>query len=120
MISTWGDKCYTFAAAMSKLCCHVVALLLAVFTFNQVAMSYALTIDSRTEVCDLLEVEAEKTAETLELKLKEVNGFAPVLMAFMVLRDSGSFSPIRIQRPQGSTPHGNHVPIYIDERVLRI
>jgi hypothetical protein len=105
---------------MSKPCCFVIALLLAVFTFNQVALSYALTSEDRSEFCDPLETEAGNTAETIELKLKEVNAFAPVLVAFIEPRCTSRFCKVCDEITEGIAPHGNHVPIYIDERVLRI
>lgn len=107
---------------MSKSCCFVLFILISLFTLNQIAISYALTSEDRNGLCDPLEVEAEaeKTAETFELRLKEINGFAPVLAAFIEFRPSVRSERERTLQSTSIAPHGNHVPIYLDERVLRI
>lgn len=105
---------------MSKPSCLVIALLLAVFTVDQVVLSYAMDTDDRSELCDPLEKEAGNTAETFELKMKEVNGNGLLVAAFIELRDTGNLGPVCDLMPEGLAPHGNHVPIYLDERVLRI
>lgn len=105
---------------MSKSCCFLIAILLAVFAFNQVILPNLLSEKDRAALCDPLEKTAEESFAAPEFKLKE-SSVAYFIPLFASVQQTNDFSfPGQAGHFKGQPPHGNHVPIYIDERVLRI
>jgi len=111
---------YTFAPQMRKLAPIVITLLLGIFTFNQVILPHVMSMKDKVVMCDPLENDAEETSAPLELKFKEAQAFkaASALVPEHLLAEYRSV--VADGLPKGTPPHGNHVPTYLDERVLRI
>jgi hypothetical protein len=97
-----------------------IALLLGVFTFNQVILPHLLSLKDRTVLCDPLEKTAEEACSAPEFKLKE----SPVTTLLVLFAPLHAAHELRLadacRLSKGRPPHGNSVPIYLDERVLRI
>lgn len=110
----------TFVPEMRRFASTFIALLLAVFTFNQVILPHLISLKDRTVLCDPLENTAEESCSAPEFKLKE----SPVSVLLELLSPMSVAHEVRLSAieglAKGRPPHGNSVPIYLDERVLRI
>lgn len=97
-----------------------IALLLGVFTFNQVILPHVLSLKDKAALCDPLETEVNEVIAQQALKLQKTQA----ILLHVVLLDS---LPETLHlclgitgQPTGASPHGTRVPIYLAERVLRI
>ncbi|MCF8257666.1 MAG: hypothetical protein K9J06_08940 [Flavobacteriales bacterium] len=92
--------------------------LLAVFTFDQVAMAHLLPTATATGESTYLEYEAQDRSAALPPNLKEsLMRPLDLLVHFSFQKDSGSAEKV-CGFPRGSSPHGLHVPIYLDHRAI--
>lgn len=105
---------------MRRFASTFIALLLGVFTFNQVILPHVLSLKDKAALCDPIESEASEAFAQQTLKLQKTFSLA---LHVVLLHDhavTGHLCFGRARQPLGSSPHGMHVPIYLAERVLRI
>ena len=96
----------------------VLAFLLALFTFNQVALAHLFPADVNDVESACFEHDTEDESAGLPLNLnqslfKHIGCTAAVVVLYIVCSDEKEG-----QRLHRTSPHGQHVPIYLDHRAL--
>lgn len=96
----------------------LLSLLVVLFTYNQVVLAHAISKHSKVALCDPMEVDAESKniEEALGLTDAASRTLFFAIIPFFVI--STAEETIAVEVPHCSTPHGLHVPIYLDNRVL--
>jgi hypothetical protein len=96
----------------------LLAFLLAVFTFNQVALAHLSPLAISGHDSAYIEHSADDAGSGLSLKLKEsLVGHIGYQDAVVEMRIIASDS-IECNQLHCTSPHGLHVPIYLDHRSL--
>jgi len=96
----------------------LLAFLLSVFTFNQVVLAHLFPADVAAFESACFEHDAEDASSGLPLNLKQslvkhIGCTAAVVAFYFVASDAE-----KGDLPRGTSPHGLHVPIYLDHRAL--
>jgi hypothetical protein len=106
---------------MSRLTRFTLALLLTLFAFNQVVLPHVLSAHSKIGVCDPLEIEVEQNnigqvLKPLKWGQPDLYQFICLLVPFFATHYDGDRAVLTYHHR--TSPHGFHVPIYLDDRVL--
>jgi len=98
----------------------LLSLLVVLFTFNQVVLAHVISTHTKVALCDPTEVDAEGKSieEALELTDASSRALFFAIIPFLVIPSADETTTVEV--PHCSTPHGLHVPIYLDNRVLLV
>jgi len=96
----------------------MLAFLLAVFTFNQVALAHLFPVAITDYETACFEHDTEDETSGLPLNLKQsLVKYVGCAAGFMVLYMLAADEQVS-ELPHSTSPHGLHVPIYLDHRTL--
>ncbi|MCF8257671.1 MAG: hypothetical protein K9J06_08965 [Flavobacteriales bacterium] len=104
---------------MSKVTPTVIMLLLGIFTFNQVILPHVLSFKAKAALCD--PIVSESQDGIVEPLLKWNNPDLPSALGIIAsLAYSVIKEPCNVSSgvPHFASPHGMHVPVYLDDCVL--